>query len=196
MKKSTDAAYRHADIYLNYLTEILARVSRSEIASLVDILIRAWEHGANIYFIGNGGSAATATHFVNDLAIGTCTEGKPFRCQSLSDNHAVVTAIANDYGYEYIFSKQLEKILQKDDVVIAISVSGNSLNLVKAMQVAKQKGSTTVGLTAFDGGKLKQIVDICVNVPTEKGEYGPAEDVHMVLDHLVAGYLKQFVKNK
>jgi len=196
MNKNSYPADKYADFYLDYLTEVLAKISRFEISRFIEILIKAREQEKSIYFIGNGGSAATASHFVNDLAIGTRSTKSPFRCQSLCDNHAVITAIANDYGYEYIFSKQIENILQEGDVVVAISASGNSPNLIKAIEVAEQKGAVTVALTAFDGGKLKQIAEACVHVPTEIGEYGPAEDAHMILDHLVAGYLKEFIKNK
>jgi len=196
MKENSYTVDTYADSYFNYLTEVLAKISRDEISQFIEILIRAWDQEKSIYFIGNGGSAATSSHFVNDLAIGFCSTKRQFRCQSLCDNHAVITAIANDYGYEYIFSKQLEQILQEDDVVVAISASGNSLNLIKAIEVANQKGATTVALTAFDGGKLKQIATACVHVPTKIGKYGPAEDVHMILDHLVVGYLKDFINNR
>ena len=167
----------------------------SDVEQFVEILLDARSRGSTIFFIGNGGSAVTASHFVNDISIGTKSRNKPFRAISLCDNQAVITAIANDYGYEYIFSQQLAVLLKKDDVVVAISASGNSPNLLKAIDVAKQKGAINVGLTAFDGGKMKVMVDISVHVPTEKGEYGPAEDAHMALGHLVSNYLMRFVQN-
>ncbi len=180
--------------YIKYLCTVLDKISTVEIEKFIEVLLSARENGATVYFIGNGGSAATASHFANDIAIGTRTFDKPFRVLSLCDNAAVVTAIANDHGYEKIFSKQLEVLLDKGDVVVAISASGNSSNLLAAIEVAKQRNATTVALTAFDGGKLGDVVDISVHVPTEKGEYGPAEDAHMVLDHLVGNYLMRFVK--
>ena len=127
--------------------------------------------------------------------IGTKEFKKPFRVISLCDNNAIITAIGNDDGFEKIFSQQLEVLLQEKDVVVAISASGNSINLLNAFDVAKRKGATTVGLSAFDGGKLKEKADISVHVPTNKGEYGPAEDAHMVLDHMVSNYLIHFLKN-
>ena len=114
----------------------------------------------------------------------------------MCDNQAIITAIANDYGYDYIFSKQLSVLLNKNDLVVAISASGNSENLIEAINFAKNIGVYTVGLTAFDGGKLKEIVDCSVHVPTEKGEYGPAEDAHMLLDHLVCNYLLKLCKSE
>ena len=116
--------------------------------------------------------------------------------QSLCDNQAVISAIANDDGYDFIFSQQLEILLREGDVVVAISASGNSPNLLKAIEVANKRQATTVGLTAFDGGALRKNVDISVHVPTDNKEYGPAEDGHMVLDHLIGNYLMRYVREK
>lgn len=182
--------------YLDYLSSVLGKISLDDIEKFVKTLLVAREKGSMIYFIGNGGSAATAAHFANDIAIGTRTYDIPFRAVSLCDNQSIITAIANDEGYEKIFSLQLEVLLKKDDVVVAISASGNSPNLISAIELAKQKSAVTVGLTAFDGGKLKNIVDVSVHVPTNRGEYGPAEDAHMVLDHLIGSYLIRYVKSK
>jgi len=182
--------------YIEYVCSILEKISSDDIGQFVESLLSARDRESTVYFIGNGGSAATASHFANDIAIGTRSLDKPFRVISLCDNQAVITAIANDDGYENIFSRQLGVLLKKDDVVVAISASGNSKNLLTAIDTAKQKGATTIGLTAFDGGKLKEMVDISVHVPTNKGEYGPAEDGHIVLDHLVGSYLMRFVKDQ
>mgnify|MGYP003977094471 FL=1 len=181
--------------YIDYLCNILKSISMNQIKDFVNILLNARENGSNIYFIGNGGSAATASHFANDIAIGTKEFKKPFRVISLCDNNAIITAIGNDYGFEKIFSQQLEVLLQEKDVVVAISASGNSINLLNAFDVAKRKGATTVGLSAFDGGTLKEKADISVHVPTNNGEYGPAEDAHMVLDHLVSNYLERLLRD-
>jgi D-sedoheptulose 7-phosphate isomerase len=181
--------------YIDYLSSVLSNISLSDIEKFVEVLLEARERESSIFFIGNGGSAATASHFANDIAIGTRTYEKPFRAISLCDNQAVITAIANDDGYEKIFSQQLQVLLKKQDVVIAISASGNSPNLLDAISTAKKMNTITVGISAFDGGKMKEMVDISVHVPTEKGEYGPAEDAHMVLDHLVSNYLMRLVRN-
>ena len=185
-----------AAAYIKYLSQVLSNISVTEITAFIKAIADARERGATIYFIGNGGSAATASHFANDIAIGTRSWDKPFRVVSLCDNQAVITAIGNDSGYENIFYEQLSVLLKKDDVVVAISASGNSSNLIKAINKAKDTGAVTVGLTAFDGGALKTIVDIGVHVPTDKGEYGPAEDAHMVLDHLVGSYLIRLVRSE
>ena len=180
--------------YLDYLNTVLNGISLTAIDDFVKVLLEARERGSSIFFIGNGGSAATASHFANDIAIGSREYDKPFRVISLCDNQAVITAIANDDGYEKIFSQQLKVLLKKQDVVVSISASGNSPNLIHAINVAKKMSATTVGISAFDGGKMKDIVDFSVHVPTEKGEYGPAEDAHMILDHLVSNYLMRYVK--
>ena len=180
--------------YLDYLNTVLNGISLTAIDDFVKVLLEARERGSSIFFIGNGGSAATASHFANDIAIGSKEYDKPFRVISLCDNQAVITAIANDDGYEKIFSQQLKVLLKKQDVVVSISASGNSPNLIHAINVAKKMSATTVGISAFDGGKMKDIVDFSLHVPTKKGEYGPAEDAHMILDHLVSNYLMRYVK--
>jgi D-sedoheptulose 7-phosphate isomerase len=175
--------------YLTYLWEIVSKLDENEIARFVDALLEARERDARIFFIGNGGSAATASHFANDIAIGCREWEKPFRAMSLTDNVPIITAVANDYGYEEIFVLQLKSLMKPGDVVVAISASGNSPNVVNALEYANERGAVTVALTGFDGGKLRQVAQRAVHVPTNKGEYGPVEDVHMILDHLVGGYL-------
>jgi D-sedoheptulose 7-phosphate isomerase len=175
--------------YLAYLGEVLGKMDTKAIAAFIEALLDAREKNKQIFFLGNGGSAATASHFANDVAIGSRTLHKPFRAIALTDNVAAMTAIANDYGYDDIFVQQLMVLSQPGDVVVAISASGNSPNVIKAVEYAKSKGALTVGLTGFDGGKLKQLCEISVHVPSNKGEYGPVEDLHMVVDHLLGAYL-------
>jgi len=188
-----DAA-QFADAYLEYLASVMRNIDRAQIARFIETLLDARERGAAVFFIGNGGSAATASHFANDLCIGTNDYAKPFRVISLADNVAVLSAIGNDYGYEDIFSRQLHALGKRGDVVVAISASGNSPNLLKAFEIAKANGITTVALTAFDGGKMARVADLCVHVPTAPKEYGPAEDAHMVLNHLVGSYLMRAIR--
>ena len=175
--------------YLDYLREVLLRLDAAAIARFIDTLLAARERGARIFFLGNGGSAATASHFANDLAIGCRGGAKPFRALSLTDNLSMVTAIGNDCGYDEIFIQQLQAQVVPGDVVVAISASGNSANVIKAVEYAKGVPAVTVALTGFDGGRLKQVASLVVHVPTDKGEYGPVEDVHLILDHLVSSFL-------
>ena len=182
-----------AGAYLDYLTSVLKSIDAREIGQFIKTLLDARESGATIYFIGNGGSAATASHFANDIAIGTNSYEKPFRAVSLTDSNAIITAVGNDFGFEEIFVRQLRVLGQPGDVVIAISASGNSPNLIRAFDYAKSIRIKTVAITAFDGGKIKQMADEGLHVPTAPKEYGPAEDAHMVLDHLVGAYLMRFI---
>jgi len=147
------------------------------------------KNNGKIYIVGNGGSAATASHMANDLTVGLkLREIRNFVVESLSDNSSICTAIANDIGYENIFYAQIKNKIKKEDILIAISCSGNSPNILKAAEYAKQKGSTIIGMTGFDGGKLKELSDIKFHVQTDKGEYGLVEDVHMILDHIIYSY--------
>lgn len=182
-----------ADSYIKYLRDVLANINCNEVSQFIHTLLDARERSATIFFIGNGGSAATASHFANDLSIGTYEYKKPFRAISLTDNMAILTALANDCGYEDVFVRQLQVQAKAGDVLVSISASGNSPNLIKAMEYAKEVGIYTVALTAFDGGRMKEIADEGVHVPTDYKEYGPAEDAHMVLDHLVGAYLMRFI---
>jgi D-sedoheptulose 7-phosphate isomerase len=180
--------------YFSYLKEIFDKIDRSEIKSFVEVLLAARESGATIFFMGNGGSAATASHFANDLAFGTNEYKKPFKVMSITDNVAVLTALGNDYGYDEIFIRQLKIYAKKKDVLVGISASGNSQNLINAFRYATTSDIETVALTAFDGGKMREMADYGVHIPTDNKEYGPAEDLHMILDHLVGNYLMRLVK--
>ncbi len=177
--------------YLDYLAEISAQLDADAIAAFIAELLAARDRGSRIFFLGNGGSAATASHFVNDLVIGTKEWARPFRAVSLNDNVPVVTAIANDDGYELIFIQQLRAQLDPGDLVVAISVSGNSPNVVAAVEYALEHEARVVALTGFDGGRLRELAHLEVHVPTQRGEYGPAEDAHMIFDHLIGSYLTQ-----
>lgn len=183
-----------AKAYIQYLQSVLQRVDPAEIGAFIETLLDARRRGATVFFIGNGGSAATASHFANDLAFGTNDYDQPFRVLSLTDNVPVLTALGNDFGYEEIFVRQLRVMGKPNDVLVAISASGNSPNLIKAFDHALAAGIKTVAITAFDGGKMRAMADSGIHVPTEPKEYGPAEDVHMVLDHLVVSYLMRYVR--
>lgn len=180
--------------YFSYLSEVFAKINEQDIAKFIEIILQAREDGRAVYFIGNGGSAATASHFANDIQIGTRPTGKPFKVQSLTDNVAILTAVGNDFGYDFIFVKQLEALLNDGDVVVAISASGNSPNVVKGIEYAKARNCITVGLTGFDGGRLKEISEHNVHVPSHKGEYGPVEDLHMIFDHIIGNYLMLYCR--
>lgn len=177
------------DSYLVRMANTLLSIDSDNIEKIILRLETCHHKNGTIYVIGNGGSSATASHMANDFSVGLKLRGiRNFNIISLADNVPVCTAIANDIGYENIFYAQLVDKLTSDDVVIAISCSGNSPNIVKASKYAIEIGSTLIGLTGFDGGILKQICDINYHVDTEKGDYGIVEDVHMILDHIIYSY--------
>ena len=183
-----------AGAYIGYLRDVLTRIDTVQIGNFIETIVDARNRGATIFFAGNGGSAATASHFANDIAIGTGDYDKPFRALSLTDNVPMLTAIGNDFGYQDVFVRQLRIYGRKGDVLVGISASGNSSNVVSAFEHAASVGISTVAITAFDGGRMKLMADVSVHVPTEPKEYGPAEDAHMMLDHLVGAYLMRLVQ--
>jgi D-sedoheptulose 7-phosphate isomerase len=187
--RENPGAADYSRAYTANLVDILSRLDHQAVARVIEVLDRAYHQRKRIYFIGNGGSASTCGHFVNDLHAGSLRHGGGgFRAHDLAGNVSSLTAVANDLGYEHVFSSQLEGVLDAGDVVVAISASGNSPNLLRAVEYAHKCQAVTVGLLGFDGGALKGMCDHSVVVITEKGEYGPVEDIHMVLDHLIASY--------
>lgn len=175
--------------YLSKLKLILDSINKKDINDIINALELTLRNKSKIYILGNGGSAATASHMANDLTIGLkLRDIRNFDVESLSDNSSICTAIANDIGYENIFYAQIKNKINKDDVLIAISCSGNSSNILKAVEYAITQGTTIIGLTGFDGGKLKELSNISFHVDTPKGEYGLVEDAHMILDHMIYSY--------
>jgi D-sedoheptulose 7-phosphate isomerase len=175
--------------YVTRLKLLLDQVDHNTVNSIVECLEKTIVNKSRIYIMGNGGSAATASHMVNDLGAGLRRRNiKNFDVISLADNVAVTTAIANDIGYENIFYMQLEGLLKPEDLIIAISCSGNSPNIVKAVEYAQEIGSTIIGITGFDGGDLKKLSDINFHIEAPSGEYGLVEDMHMILDHIIYSY--------
>jgi D-sedoheptulose 7-phosphate isomerase len=150
----------------------------------------AEKQGRTVFVMGNGGSAATASHLACDWSKTAERKGKRLlRCMSLNDNVAFMTAIGNDLGYDEMFSRQLENLLQKDDIVVLISGSGNSPNVLKAAKLARKRGAMTVAMTGFSGGKLRKMADICLHIPSD--QYGVIEDMHMAAGSILAFYMKQ-----
>ncbi len=172
--------------YFEYISKLTAQLDTEAISAFVKELESARKDHNTVFFVGNGGSAATASHMANDLAFGSRVhQDPPFRVLSLTDNVAAMTAVANDNGYESLFIRQLKVHYRPGDKLVAISASGNSPNVVTAAEWVKEQGGKVIGLVGFDGGKLRDICDITICIETPKGEYGPVEDVHMMLDHLI-----------
>ena len=178
--------------YFDYLKVLIDKLSIENVSKFIELILETRENNKTIFFIGNGGSASTASHFVNDISLGSRQFEKPFRAISLCDNQAVITAIGN--GYENIFLQQLQTQAKAGDVLVAISASGNSPNIIKAINWAKDNDLTTVGLSAFDGGMLAKLSNLNIDFPTKIGEYGPAEDLHMVICGLVGSFFRAHFK--
>lgn len=178
--------------YLSRLKLILDSVDPKVVSDIVNTLEQTIVNKSRIYIIGNGGSSATASHMVNDLGAGLRRRGiVNFDVVSLGDNSPVVTAIANDIGYESIFFMQMKGLINPSDIVIAISCSGDSPNIIKAVDYARDLGCKIIGITGFDGGHLKEISDISFHVDAPNNEYGLVEDTHMILDHIIYSYYIQ-----
>ena len=182
-----------------YLNKIKNHISLIDDKVIFDIITKfnyVNDNNCNIFIIGNGGSAATASHMQNDLGVGLKRRGiLNLNIISLCDNISVLTALANDIGYENIFFSQIEDRITSKDLLIAISCSGNSPNIIKAVEHAKTVGATVLGMTGFDGGQLKELSDISYHVQTEENEYGVVEDLHMILDHMLYTYYIERGKN-
>ena len=181
------------ETYLKQLAKAVEELPRDVIWSVIDVLMDAWRRGSRVFLLGNGGSAATASHMANDLNKATIVPGQPrFKAIALTDNVPLMTAWGNDSAYENIFVEQMLNFLEPNDVAIGISCSGNSLNVLRAMQVARENGAVTIGFTGWEGGRLRHLVDHCIAVPAQY--IGQQEDGHMILDHLITCTLRQLIE--
>lgn len=174
------------DEYCAYLNTSLEKVSQLEIDNFIELIIQSYTDERMVFVIGNGGSAANASHFAQDLAKGTRStleQTKRIKALSLTDNLPFITALGNDDGYDTIFEQQLRTYAKAKDVVIAISGSGNSPNIIKAVEWANKSGLTTIGITGFDGGKLKNIVKCSVHVPLD--DMCTSEGIHSIMMHYI-----------
>jgi len=175
--------------YISTLQQTIDQLPHSLIVDVVYVLQRARMQGSQVFIMGNGGSASTASHFVCDLAKNTRYDGLPhFRAIGLADNMEIFSAYANDEGYENVFAQQLINLIKPEDIVIAISASGNSPNVVKAIEEAQKYSATTIGFTGFDGGRLAQLVNINIHVKSDIIEH--VEDIHLMLEHMIIRTIK------
>ena len=188
-------AFSPQRIAIDYLSEfrlLLRSIDVEAVARSVQRLRTARDRGATVFIAGNGGSAATATHLVSDLGKATKRSGRPpLRVMCLSDNVSWLTALANDEGYERVFAGQLENFARSGDLLIVISASGNSPNLVEAVEYAREQELVTIGILGFDGGVLKDRVDEALWLESEIGAYGPVESGHTVICDILTTCLIQ-----
>ncbi len=189
----------YIDGYLAQMADVLGRLPKADIDAAIDVLFDAWSNGGTVFIAGNGGSSSTASHFACDLAKWTMADGKPrFRVMALTDNMPLFSALMNDEGTASVYSEQLEPFVKAGDVLILISVHGGSgtgnagswsQNLLRALQVAQDKGARVIGFSGFDGGALREMADVCITIPVDSTPQ--VESFHLALEHLMCDCLRQ-----
>lgn len=183
------------DSYINELQNTLNNLPLAQIEEAIRLLMEARTSRRQVFIMGNGGSASTASHFVCDLAKNTRAPHLPnFRVIGLTDNMAIFSALANDEGYENVFAQQLASFVEPGDIVIGISASGNSANVLNAIELGNLRGATTIGLTGFDGGRLRSMVSLAIHVPSNCIEH--VEDIHLMVEHLICKAIKDISKSE
>jgi D-sedoheptulose 7-phosphate isomerase len=193
MNKKIDIK-EHLTEYKQRLISLYDSIDAIILGNVIDVLIECFKNGKTLYIAGNGGSAATSSHMQCDFGffVRHFTNFRP-KVLSLTDCTPMLTAIGNDNSYDDVFIEQLRGSFENGDVLLTISASGNSKNVIKATEYANEKGGTTICFVGFDGGTLKEISHLAIHTPNSKGDYGPIEDLHVILDHLIVSYL---VKDK
>src|SRR5215472_7768051 len=173
---------------------MLQSISRTQLQQVLSLLEAAYQHGHRIFIVGNGGSAATASHFALDLAKNTIMAGAPrVKALSLTDHVPLITAWSNDKAYEHIFAEQLINMIEPGDAVIGISASGNSLNIINALHVARESQAKTIALLGAHGGRIKHMVDAYVLAPGQNIEQ--EEDAHLILAHIITRQMREVVRS-
>lgn len=181
--------------YLENQRELLNAIDPQPIAAAATRLISAYKQNRTVFICGNGGSASTASHMAADLGKNTVTVGRArLRVISLNDNTPLITAITNDLGYERVFEEQIANLVQAEDVLIAISASGNSPNILRTAQFARNYDTTVIALTGADGGQLAKLADIIICVPST--DYGPIEDLHLSVNHIFTNSLRHYINRE
>lgn len=175
--------------YVDDCIGALSRVDLCAVQELIEAILTVRSTGGIVFLAGNGGSAATVSHMATDLMFGSELTNPPLRVIALADNQAIITATANDISFERIFSRQLDALGKAGDLLVVVSASGNSQNLVAAVEAAERSGIRTAALTGFDGGQLSGLCEVVVHVPTAVGAYGPVEDAHLAINHMITSYL-------
>ena len=178
------------NIYSSKVCSLIKNIDLDDVNRINDCFFNSRKNGRTIFFAGNGGSAATASHFVQDLSdVGRKANVKGFKTFCLTDNLSLLTTVFNDYGYEKTFSIQLSELFNEGDVLVVISASGNSPNVIEDVKQAKEMGGITIGLLGFDGGGLLKMCDYVIHTKTDKGEYGPVGGIHMILNHMITSFM-------
>ena len=177
--------------YISRIDHALDTISLNELETSIKIISNSSKNSGKIWLIGNGGSAATASHFATDLSRCTGENRQPITAISLCDNLGLITAIGNDFSFEDIFIKQLQNLGKAGDLLISISASGNSRNLIKAVEFANTFSISTLSLVGFDGGAIQELSNNSIYVQTAIGDYGIAEDCHSIICHYISSQLRE-----
>jgi D-sedoheptulose 7-phosphate isomerase len=185
--------------FFEELGQSFEKTAWQDIAAAAKVLHATYEHGGRIYLVGNGGSAAIASHFASDLnktvfGYKGDKKVKRFQAVALPDNTPVLTAWANDVGFEHVFAEQLKNFIQQKDILFAISSSGNSPNIIRAVEVAKANQASVIGLVGFRGGALKQAADVAIHIPVD--DYAVVESAHQAVIHLLTKYFYEVIKEE
>lgn len=191
---NTAGSNRARESYRRRVVQALDSLDSTSVLEASRRLLQARGDEACVFVVGNGGSASTASHMATDLGVGSHKAGCGIRAVCLNDNASVLTATANDLGFDGVFVEQLSLLADSHDVLVAISASGSSPNIVAAAQHAKSAGMSVIGLTGFDGGALRGLSDISIHVQTRVGDYGPVEDVHLVVNHMLTEMIRSSSK--
>lgn len=181
--------------YFDRLKRLMEKLPCAEIDEIIAVLLRAFEQERTVFVFGNGGSASSASHMVSDMNKGVADPARARRMKvmSLTDNVPLLTACANDHGYETVFSEQLKNFVQPGDVAFAISCSGDSPNVLLALNTARPAGAFTVGLAGFEGGAMKDLCDVCAVIPSDNMQL--IEDVHHAVLHSIFTVLRERIRS-
>lgn len=184
------------EAYRSRLVDAIGGLDMQTVSNFVSTLLEVRHRGGTVFIAGNGGSTSTASHYVVDWMLGTGIVDPPLPAIALADNLSGVTATGNDVDFDSIFSRPLSTLGKKDDLLVVVSASGNSPNLVSAVNQARLVGISVAAITGFDGGALREIADVAIHVPTAIGDYGVAEDIHLMVGHMVKEALIEAVRNE
>jgi D-sedoheptulose 7-phosphate isomerase len=179
----------NAAAYLDRLRAAIDSLSEESLGALGEMLFRAYRDGKQVFTLGNGGSASTASHMAADLAKNTIgAHMRRFRVLSLNDNMAMLTALANDLGYDAVFREQLKNLIRAGDLLVVMSASGNSPNVINAIEHARRESAEVVAILGFEGGRARDLADLAIVVPSD--HYGVIEDMHLIINHITVDFFK------
>ncbi len=195
----TEQSRKYIKSFFDEIKKCIGEIDIAKVEQIAEVLYTAWKNDRQVFLLGNGGSASQASHMAADISKNTLGRVydpriKRFRIMALTDNVSLMTAYANDVGYDEVFSQQLRNLINEHDVLIVITGSGNSPNVIRAVEYARDCNAITIGLLGFDGGKVRKMLDYDITV--NSNNYGVIETVHPAIHHLMVGYFRQRIDNE